>query len=345
MLKNFILGILAIFTISTLAYSDDTIVVGVPDSLTAATLANLSSGNFNQSYGYLHEDEDGTSSFYCMSTENVFYQWTTMDLAVSDNNVSASLVTHDITLSAGAEGQYQDIVHGSFKANSGSTVTITTFVNNTAVDSVQRLLGAGPSRNPTFINLSSGATYDTYSAISRLEAADSDLITINESAVNTPGFDIEFRFIDVISPESVHFENVGYDGSAGHDVEMLAWDYENTVWVDMRSDTTDFPHTGTYGATTAYLRTFMFPSPTVDYVDASGNVKVRLTHTDAGTGTHDMIFDQVSLQDGHSSAVISFDNIETLVAGDVITIKFKADTADTDLYIDSMGLNKIRVSQ
>lgn len=287
--------------------------------------------NYSAEFGSLHQEEDAESS-YNLSTS--FMAWTSMNEATSSSGITASTATHDITV--GPAGVYDLFFHASYQGSSGDEITLAMFLNDTTIiDEVIRTQAKGATHFPAFINLSS-ATYDTFSAVDRLFAADADLLTINETTA-TPGFIIEFIFTNVISPLEVEFDNVGYDGSAGHLVEGQVWNDNLSQWDELRTDTGDFPHTGSYGVTTAHLRGYDIPEPNADYVNASGEVKIRLIHTSAGTAVHDMIFDKVFLTDGFSGAVVASKELRFLNDGDKISLKIK-DGANGIINIKHMGL-------
>jgi hypothetical protein len=262
-----------------------------------------------------------------------------MSEASSSSGMGASISAHDITV--GPSGIFDIFLHASYLGTSGDTIELAVFLNDTAIiDEVTRSMAKGPERFPVFVNLSAGASFDTFSTVDRLTAADSDLITVNEGT-GTPGFIINIGFNNVNAPASVVFANVGYDGSAGHEVEAQAWNYTLAQWDDMRATVNDFPSTGVYSATTAYLREFNFPGTLADYVDASGNVLVRLNHTSPGTAAHDMILDKVVLIDGFSGAVVATKNVIPLNSGDIISVKIK-NGVDGIINIQHMGLEIIR---
>ncbi len=292
--------------------------------------------NYSAEYGTLHQEEVAEST-YNLSTS--FMIWTSMNESDSSSGIDASAITHNITV--GPDGVYDIFFHSSFEGSSGDEITIAMFLNNTTIlDEIVRTQAKGATHFPTFINLSS-ATFDTFSSIDRLLAADADLITINESTA-TPGFLIEFVFTNVISPLEIEFDNVGYDGTAGHEVEGQVWNDTLSQWDELRTDVKDFPHTGSYGVTTAHLRGYDIPEPNSDYVNASSEVKIRLNHTSGGTAAHDMIFDKVFLTDGFSGAVVASKEVIFLNNGDKISLKIK-NGLDGIINIKHMGLKLIRL--
>ena len=286
--------------------------------------------NYSAEFGSLHQENLEVT--YNLST--LFQTWTSMNESDSSSGIIASISTHNITISPA--GIYELFYHSSFQGTSGDEIEIAMFLNDTTIiDEIVRTQAKGAVHFPVFINLSAGATFDTFSTVDRLFAADADLMTINEGT-GTPGFLIEFVFTNVISPLEVEFDNVGYDGSIGHLVEAEIWNDTLSQWDDLRADTGDFPHTGSYGVTTAHLRGYDIPEPNSDYVNG-GEVKIRLNHTSAGTGAHDMIFDKVFLTDGFSGAVVASKEILFLNDGDKISIKIK-DGIDGIINIQHMGL-------
>ena len=292
--------------------------------------------NYSAEFGSLHQEENAAST-YNLSTS--FMTWTSMNESDSSSGITSSISTHDITV--GPAGVYDIFFHASFEGSSGDEIEIAVFLNETTViDEIVRTQGKGATHFPVFVNLSVG-TFDTFSTVDRLLAADADLITVNEIGGATPGFIIDFIFDNVISPLEIEFDNVGYDGAGGHLVECEVWNVNLSQWDDCRVDTGDFPHTGSYGVTTAHLRGYDFPDPNADYVNG-GEVKVRVNHTSGGTGTHDMIFDKVFLTDGFSGAVIASKNITRLNNGDKISLKIK-NGIDGIINIKHMGLKLDRL--
>ena len=287
--------------------------------------------NFSAEFGTLHQEENAASIYNLFTS---FITWTSMNESSSSDGIDASVTTHDITVSP--SGIYNLFFHASFQGSTGDEINLAMFLNDTTIiDEIIRTQARGATHFPTFINLSVG-TFDTFSSVNRLLAADADLITINEIGSATPGFLIEFVFTNVISPLEVEFDNVGYDGG-GHLVEGEVFSNTSSAWHDLRVDTGDFPNTGAYGVTTAHLRGYDIPEPNADYVNASGEVRIRLNHTSTGTGAHDMIFDKVFLTDGFSGAVVASKEIEFLNDGDKISLKIKNGT-DGIINIKHMGL-------
>ncbi len=292
--------------------------------------------NYSAEFGSLHQEEVAAST-YSLSTS--FMTWTSMNEATSSSGITASTITHDITI--GPEGVYDLFFHASFQGSSGDEIILAMFLNETTIlDEIIRTQAKGATHFPAFINLSS-ATFDTFSTVERLFAADADLITINETTA-TPGFIVEFVFTNVISPLEVEFDNVGYDGTAGHEVEGQVWNDNLSQWDELRIGVKDFPHTGSYGVTTAHLRGYDIPEPNADYVNASGEVKIRVNHTSSGTAAHDMIFDKVFLTDGFSGAVVASKELRFLNNGDKVSLKIK-NGVDGIINIKHMGLKLDRL--
>ena len=120
---------------------------------------------------------------------------------------------------------------------------------------------------------------------------DADSYDVSE-VTGSPGFDIQITFTGIVSgkePNKVQL-HIGYDGSAGHNVDLEMWNYTGTPQWDVIS--ADFlPDTG--GVFAFYE--IDIPGTVTDYV-SGGEAKLRFNHTSAGNANHNVFIDFAALK-------------------------------------------------
>jgi len=109
-----------------------------------------------------------------------------------------------------------------------------------------------------------------------------------DEVTGVPGFDIEFAFTNVDRIPSFVVARWKYDGSATHWVTVDIWNYITTAWDELR----------VFSNSNAFFDSLTMYIPRVsngNYVDGSGNSKVRFYHITSGNAAHDIHIDYVGL--------------------------------------------------
>jgi hypothetical protein len=118
------------------------------------------------------------------------------------------------------------------------------------------------------------------------EWQDGNVLQLEEAAA-TPGQDLGFNFVGVISVRRVAV-GMYYAGSITHYIEIQIWNYTKVAWEILWTFTS---------ALGTNLRYSNIPSNQngADYFDAAGNAKLRLLHPPGGNASHDSFIDYVAL--------------------------------------------------
>lgn len=116
------------------------------------------------------------------------------------------------------------------------------------------------------------------------EWQDGNVLQIDEAAA-TPGQNIEFNFINVKSIRRVAL-SMYYDGSAVHWIEIQLWNFTEAAWKTIWTFST--------GLGLNYRYSDM-PVSGVDFIDGSGNSKMRIYHPIGGNASHDSFIDYAAL--------------------------------------------------
>jgi hypothetical protein len=121
---------------------------------------------------------------------------------------------------------------------------------------------------------------------------DGNLLEVDE-VTGVPGFDIEFNFTNIHLTQYFNFivARWRYDGGAAHFVTIDIYNYNTTAWDQVRMFTNS---DNFFASMTMYMPVGNQP----DYVDASGNAKVRFYHNTTGNASHDIHIDYVGLTHG-----------------------------------------------
>lgn len=137
---------------------------------------------------------------------------------------------------------------------------------------------------PSSINVIVGTVIGGGTVADIQEWQDGNILQIQEEAA-TPGQNIEVTFENVRS-----FRRIGiamaYMGSATHWVELAIWDTVSETWKVIHT----FPN-----ALGQNYRYTDIPPNSHDFIDASGNVKIRFYHPVAGNASHNSYMDYVGL--------------------------------------------------
>jgi hypothetical protein len=117
-----------------------------------------------------------------------------------------------------------------------------------------------------------------------LAAADATTMDISEPA-SSPAIDIQFTFGSVANMNNVLLYGY-YDGSESHEVHVQIYNNDTTAWEGIGSVVT--------GAASVW-----HSFPVIDganYIDGSGNVLVRVYHSETGNPSHDLFLDLVQVR-------------------------------------------------
>jgi hypothetical protein len=314
---------------------------------TVTTTGDINAGGFidgKSSFGSLIDDNIGLGVAYNLSAS--FQTYTSFDVINVSSDITASTSNGTLTVGATSGGEYNIQINIGTTAVGGPELEFGIFSNDTTeIASFTREISGVHHHAPVLINLSSNAAYNTYSTIERLSFTDSDEIWISEasSGANPFVFDMTFNS-EILYPTNVEFFGVLYDGSSGHEVEALMFNYSSSAWVAMRATAMDFPDAGGTDAFRYYDREFGTPEPIRNYVDVSTKeAMVRINHVSTGSPGHEFRIDKVQLHDSHNSAAISFNRILNIAGGSSISVKIKSDL-NLPSYFVNMHLHLTKVS-
>ena len=313
---------------------------------TVTTTGDITAGGFIsglETFGTLADDNAGLGTAYDLNTS--FQTYTSYDIANSSNDVVTSTSAGTITLDA-TGGEYDIQVNIAVTAVGGPGLEFGIFRNDTTqIGTFTREIRGVHHHPPIFINLSSNATYNTYSTFDRLAFRDSNEIWIDEASSGASPLLFDMTFNDeILYPTNVEFFGILYDGAAAHEMEAKMWNYSTSVWVDMRAEIKDFPDSAGTDPFRYYDREFGTPEPIASYVDISTKTAmVRMDHTSTGSPGHQLRIDKVQLHDSHNSAAISFDRVLTVAGGSVISVKVKSDLV-LPAYFVNMHLHVTKIS-
>ncbi|MCK5616417.1 hypothetical protein KAR91_81900 [Candidatus Pacearchaeota archaeon] len=301
---------------------------------------------FDTPGAYIHEDNNGgTGSFYNLTT--TFTQWTSANTSNATTGLTVDESAGTITIGTGLDGRYVGVIHASFKAPAGTTITMEVTKNSTKIDDIVRSMARGPERLPTFRSISSDgsdATYDTYSSLSYLYYADKNVVQFQEGDAGSTGcYYAIFEYENVDSPHLLVFNNTMYSGGVGHYGDVQAWDYNLSSWVDLRTATSDFEDSGGSDDYRKQNTRWLFPSNREDFV-SSGKIRARVKHNNVACNpAHLFIVDETYVIDNFSSAVIAFPIEFSVIATDVLKLRFKANEDNVILNISDAGLNIFKI--
>ena len=297
---------------------------------------------------YMHEDNNGEAgSFHNLTT--TFTQWSGVTSSSATIGLTVDEGAGTITFASGLEGRYVGVLHSSFKAPSGKTITIAVFKNNSAIDDIKRSMAKGPELLPTYRNITSddgSAVFDTQSSIEYLYASDGDdLIGIEAGTGSTGCMEIRVGFSGVIEPAYLVVGTSAYQSNnSNHWANVLFKNYSTGLHVDVNALTKDFEDVG--ASIEPYERVswkFASIGPSSQYVD-NGAFEVAFRHNDVScSDTHKMHLDEVKLIEAFSSAVVAFPIEFEVEAGDVLTLRYKADEDNVRFNISDLGLNIFKI--
>lgn len=166
----------------------------------------------------------------------------------------------------------------STTSSSTSTTTTSTSTTSTSSSTTTTIAWTLPTElDLTYGTIDSGSLTDVYTD-------DGNNLVINE-VTGAPGFEYSFTFENV--------PNLGirvvvygyYNGTSGHDVKLLQWDYFNSEWSNVTVNAQDFPED-----VSEQQYSFDLLTPNSRYI-LNGRLRLRVCHVDNGNITHDFITD------------------------------------------------------
>ncbi|MCK4500304.1 hypothetical protein KAU11_07390, partial [Candidatus Babeliales bacterium] len=134
-----------------------------------------------------------------------------------------------------------------------------------------------------------------------------------------------------------------YIGGVSHYVDVQAWNYNTSTWIDLRSAVSDFEDIGTEEDYKKQNTRWAFPLNREDFV--SGNkVRIRMVHNNVTCNSdHIVLVDETYIIDHFSSASAAYPIEFSVEAGDVLSLRYKADEDDVTLNILDLGLNIFKI--
>jgi len=188
----------------------------------------------------------------------------------------------------------QQIVRSGQTQFIGGTLTVT---DTLIVEGTVTVAGSGMmeylwrDHEPNSMTVSAG-TLASGSVSDVKVMLDGNIVQIEEVAA-TPGFNVQFSFTNVSQSQPPNFVNARYryDGSATHFVSIDLYNYTDAAWNQWTVFTTTDDY---YQNATIYIPN----GNRANYVDSSGNAKVRIYHNTAGNASHDLYIDYVGLSHG-----------------------------------------------
>jgi len=297
---------------------------------------------------YLHEDNNGSAgTLHNLTT--TFTQWSGVTSSDSTIGIIVDENAGTISFAPGLEGRYIGVLHSSFKAPAGKTITTAVFKNNSAIDDIKRSMAKGPERLPTFRSISSddgSAAFDTQSSITYLYASDGDdLIGIEAGTGSTGCLFLKVQYSDIDRPHDVYVGTSAYQSNnSNHWMNVKMWNYSTSAYVELNVLAKDFEDVG--AAIEPYERVswnFSVPDNPTQYVE-NGISEVMFYHNDVSCAdTHKFHLDETHIVDAFSSAVIAFPIEFDIETGDVLSLRYKANEDDVTLNIFDLGLNIFKI--
>jgi len=105
-------------------------------------------------------------------------------------------------------------------------------------------------------------------------------------AASTPGFDVEFAFSSITVLPRKLVIRAWYNGTSTHGVGIDIYNYDTTAWDRFHSFLGDHLD---------YVQFCIDIPSATNYVDGSGNAKIRFYHFSAGNASHDIYIDYIQL--------------------------------------------------
>lgn len=286
-----------------------------PDTLNKlGTVEHNNDGTHKDAYAELYEWNASGGTDLVLTDAGTFYKWASSVEGISDGALLVPSAANDnIVVGAGGDGKYFAEFCLGVEIQEHLALQAGIFVEGVQQGHLSaRAKSATPGVHyPSSIIINAGTLNG--GTIADLTTRNGDYVDIQEVAA-TPGFDVELLFT---TSEEHHKVAIWgrYEGGNTHEVEVQAYNYITTSWVDLRAATKDIPNT-----TEDNFWEFEIPGTKSDYI-SGGTQKIRIYHTSAGNATHQLLLDKVHLQDerGFVEAVAS--GLVTLAEAEAVDIK------------------------
>lgn len=123
--------------------------------------------------------------------------------------------------------------------------------------------------------------------LASIQSLDTSVYEIDEDN-GTPCLvtDIDFESVDII-PATINFYGF-YDGNPAHDINVDIYNHDTSSWVTLGQIPDDPTQTITE-------MNFIITGTKTDYIDSSGDINVRLDHTQNGIASHGLHIDYITI--------------------------------------------------
>ena len=303
---------------------------------------------FDTPGAYMHEDNNGgDGTLHNLTT--AFIQWSGITSSSATTGLTIDENNGTITIGAGLGGRYVGVLHSSFKAPAGKTVTMAVFKNGSIIDDIRRSMAKGPERMPAFRSISSddsSAVFDTQSSIESLYASDGDdLIGIEAGTGSTGCSFIKIQYNNVDRPSAVRISTSAYQSNnTNHWMNVKMRNYSAGTYTELNSLAKDFEDVG--ATVEPYERVtwnFAVPNSPTKYVENNIS-EIVIYHNDvACSSAHKFHLDETKIIDAFSSAVIAFPVEFNVEAGDVLSLRYKANEDNVSMNISDLGFNMFKI--
>lgn len=148
-------------------------------------------------------------------------------------------------------------------------------------------------------------------------------------AINEPGVGAEW---------ACYWESIG--AAVSEPAWATATPYTDG-FVDVRVAAQDLPN-----ASADYERHWLIPGTTTvrkDYVDGTGNARVRIIHESLGNAAHDIMIDMISLEDDQGSKSVTAESFVELASTDELDLRFASDANNNEIEITSVNFHVNRI--
>lgn len=187
----------------------------------------------------------------------------------------SSLSDNDVLRYNTSSGKFENVSYGFLTTTTTSTTTSSTTSSTTTA--VPWYLAA--NFNLTAGTESSGDFYSTHE--------EDDVRHVITEMAATPGYDFDYSFANVPAGwKHVRIDGY-YNGNAGHNVKIQAWDWSFSSWTNLTGAADDFPTNTSDQSYTFQINHNNFYS--------GGQVKLRFVHTSGGVAGHTFNLDYMRL--------------------------------------------------
>lgn len=305
-------------------------------------MKSIGSGEIGESFGSLFE-AGGVGTDIVIATPGTFVKWdgSTVGNESGGNFVVGSAVTDDMTIKKYGGGDYKGDYQTTIEVEHSQCVIAALFKNNVKIDkSESRETSPGsPKIFADSITLNEGTLNGGTVADTRKH--DGVFYDIQE-ATGTPGFQYDITFTDAEKLSNI-FEFIGtYNvASSAHNIKAKAFNRDTTTWVDLTSETSDFPAL----AGIQYTKRFTIPAVLADYYNVAGEIMIRIDHVSPGNTGHQFLADELSMVRSFSALILSGSFNEPLVESDVIDLRFTCPINGKTITTKVVDVNINRVNK